>query len=99
MESPTETKAHWQREPWDGAGPAPVPAASESARRAGVSQDKGQISVLLFFLQIFEIFFKKPQWEMGREKGPGVIEQGKPIASSAREDRLRGAIASTCPEV
>lgn len=58
MESPTETEAHWQREPWDGASPAIVLAASESARRAGVSRDKGQISVLLFFLQIFEIFFK-----------------------------------------
>ena len=75
MESPTETEAHWLREPRDGAGPAPAPAASESARKAGVSRDKGQISVLLFFLQIFEIFFKSHNGKQAEGRASDIWRQ------------------------
>ena len=79
MESPTETEAHWQREPRDGAGPAPAPAASESARKAGVSRDKGQISVLLFFLQIFEIFFKSHNGKQAEGRALGSQKKQNPL--------------------
>lgn len=43
VELPTKTKAHSEREPRHWAGALLVPAASEPARRAGMSQNKGRI--------------------------------------------------------